>query len=79
MVSQGDSRFPLPSLKRRAARHYVVIIPPRLHSVVESLTSNDGNGNENLTWKKHLGNGDYFAIIASSSRSLLLTERAENG
>ena len=28
---------------------------------------------------KHFGNGDYFVIIASSSRPLLLTEHAANG
>ena len=28
---------------------------------------------------KHLGNGDYFVIIASSSHPLLLTEHAANG
>ena len=28
---------------------------------------------------KHLGNGDYFVIIASSSHPLLMTERAANG
>ena len=28
---------------------------------------------------KHLRNGDYFVIIASSSHSLLLTEHATNG
>jgi len=28
---------------------------------------------------KHLGNGDYFAIIHSSSHPLLLTEHAANG
>ena len=27
----------------------------------------------------HLGNGDYFVIIASSSRPFLLTEHAANG
>ena len=27
----------------------------------------------------HLGNGDYFLIIACSSHPLLLTEHAENG
>jgi len=33
-----------------------------------SLTSKDGNGNEmSLESKMRLGNGDYFAIIASSS------------
>ena len=44
-----------------------------------SLSSNDGNGNGNVTWKKHLGNGDYFVVIASSSHRLLLTGRAANG
>ena len=29
--------------------------------------------------KKHLGNGDYFVIIASSSHPLLLTEHTANG
>ena len=29
--------------------------------------------------KKHLGNGDYFVIIASSSHPLLLTVQAANG
>ena len=29
--------------------------------------------------KKHLGNGVYFVIFASFSRSLLLTEDAANG
>ena len=28
---------------------------------------------------KHLGNGDYFVIIASSSHPSLLTEHATNG
>ena len=28
---------------------------------------------------KHLGNGDYFAIIAPSLHPLLLTEHAANG
>ena len=28
---------------------------------------------------KHLGNGDYFVIIAYSSHPLLLTEHAANG
>ena len=28
---------------------------------------------------KHLGNGDYFVIIAFSSHPLLLTEHAANG
>ena len=28
---------------------------------------------------KHLGNGDYFVIIASSLHPLLLTEHATNG
>ena len=28
---------------------------------------------------QHLGNGDYFAIIASSSHPFLLTENAANG
>ena len=28
---------------------------------------------------KHVGNGDYFVIIASSSHPLLLTECAANG
>ena len=28
---------------------------------------------------KHLGNGDYFVIIASSSHPLLLTDHAANG
>ena len=28
---------------------------------------------------KHLGNGDYFVIIASSSHPLLLTKHAANG
>ena len=28
---------------------------------------------------KHLGNGDYFVIITSSSHSLLLTKHAANG
>ena len=29
--------------------------------------------------RKHLGNGDYFVIIASFSHPLLLTEHAANG
>ena len=33
-----------------------------------------GNGKN-----KHLGNGDYFVIIASSSHPLFLTEHAANG
>ena len=41
---------------------------------IRSLSSNDSNGNN-----KHLGNGEYFAIIASSSHPLLLTEHAANG
>ena len=28
---------------------------------------------------KHLGNGDYFVIVASSSHSSLLTEHPANG
>ena len=32
-----------------------------------------------LLGNKHLGNGDYFIIIASSSHPLLLTEHADNG
>ena len=33
-----------------------------------------------LKWVyKHLGNGDYFAIIASSSNPLFLSEDAVNG
>ena len=48
-----------------------------IESTIESLSSNDRN--ENVAWNKRLGNGDYFAIIASSSHPLLLTEYAANG
>ena len=34
---------------------------------------------KNSLENKHLGNGDYFLIIASSSRTLLLTEHAASG
>ena len=38
------------------------------------LSSNDGNATKTSVENKHLGNGDSFVIIASSSRPLLLTE-----
>ena len=34
---------------------------------------------EQLIQNKHLGNGDYCVIIASSSHPLFLTEHAANG
>lgn len=46
-------------------------------NALRSLTSND---NEDVTLEiKHLGNGDYFGIIAFSSHPLLLSEHAANG
>ena len=36
-------------------------------------------GTKKCLENKHLGNGDYFVIIASSSLSLFLTEHAANG
>ena len=49
-----------------------------IHWTTGSLRSNDGIGDENGT-NKHLGNSDYFVIIASSWHRLLLTENAANG
>ena len=46
---------------------------------MRSLGSNEANGNENVTLKQPLGNGDYFEISACSSRPLLSTEHAANG
>ena len=40
-----------------------------------SLSSKDGNGDEKAHENNHLGNGDYFLIIASSLHPLLLTAR----
>ena len=51
----------------------------RRYLTLGSLSSNDGNGNENVTENKHLGNGGDFLIIAPSSSPLLLTEHAANG
>ena len=48
---------------------------PQAKIKIPANCSNNGNGNEN----KHLGNGDYFVIIVSSSHPLLLTEHAANG
>ena len=47
--------------------------------MIRALKSNDGNGNQNVTWNKHLRIGDSFVLIASSSHSLLLTELDANG
>ena len=41
-------------------------------------SSNNGDGNENVSWKQTLRNGDYFVIFAFSSHLLLLTEDAAN-
>ena len=46
---------------------------------IGSLSSNDGNGVTTSLENKHLGNGDYFVIIASSLYPLLLIEHAANG
>ena len=45
---------------------------------LRSLSSNDGNGKESDNECKHLGNADYFVIVASSSHLLLLTGHAAN-
>ena len=46
-----------------------------------ALSSNGGNGKATKTSleNEHMGNGDYFVIIASSLHPLLLTEHAANG
>ena len=44
---------------------------------IRCLSSNNGNGNETFLENKHLGNGDYNVIIASS-HPLSLTEYAAN-
>ena len=50
-----------------------------LFNIIGSLSSNDGNGKKGSLENKHLGNGDNFVIIASSSPRLLLTEHVANG
>ena len=49
-----------------------------LQGVIGRLNSNDGTTTKTSLENKHLGNEDYFVIIASSHR-LLLTEHAANG
>ena len=44
-----------------------------------SLSSNDGTATKTSLENKHLGNGDYFVIIASFSHPLFLIEHAETG
>jgi len=50
-----------------------------LQGVIGRLNSNDGTTTKTSLENKHLGNEDYFVIIASSSHRLLLTEHAANG
>lgn len=45
------------------------------NSALGSLSSNDGNENENITWQMMI----IFVITASSSHPLLLTEHHANG
>ena len=64
---------------------YALLISPlKVRSSFQSLTlgnvsSNNGNGNENVN--KSLGNShcDYFVIISSFSHPLLLTDLAATG
>ena len=53
----------------------------RFRESIRGLRSYDGNCMQTKTTleNKHLGDGDYFVIIASSSHPLLLTEHAANG
>ena len=49
------------------------------HFVVFYLIIKEQQQEEHLIQNKHLGNGDYYVIIASSSHPLFLTEHAANG
>ena len=47
--------------------------------IIRELKANTATATKTSLENKHLGNGDYFVIIASSSRPLLLTGHAANG
>ena len=49
---------------KRSNRNHVITFDSHLKTPL----SINVNGNENVTWKKHFANCDYFVIIASPSR-----------
>ena len=73
MTTEKPRKTPL---ENKHLRHYLRL-PYPVKVRLRSLSKNDVN--ENVTWTKHLGNGDYLVNIASSSHPLLLTEHAANG